>query len=391
MPRIIIFMQENKTTDFYFPSLAQWEADVQNNGNLLTIPPSFDQPHDRNAWVHYRMGDYPAVDLQIDNDAVIPFYSYLAKQFTFCDHHFGLGSNSTPGHMLAIGGQTPTLHNPSAKAGPVTWDLPTIFKHVERAGFSWGAFPSDNGYPVRYYTELTDAGATAHIFAPDQFLTMAKAGTLPNVCMVWSISGFDEHPPLKPDAQYIQRGHDLIWQRVDAVVQAGGWQDTIFILTWDDWGGYTDHVQTPVAELVPDALHPAGFPVLGGSRIPLILFGGTVKQGIESNWHSHANIPKTVIDLLGLPPFGVARVDTALSLAGQVDHTIQRDPPPSFGTTITQPAAPNPTPISVPPAPWAGPNNQPLPPLVANNGATIPVPSDGVVRATPPSLPTEAG
>ena len=55
----------------------------------ISAPPDFDQPHDRNAWVHYQMGDYPAVDLAIDNDAVIPFYSWLAKTYTFSDHHFG--------------------------------------------------------------------------------------------------------------------------------------------------------------------------------------------------------------------------------------------------------------------------------------------------------------
>lgn len=58
------------------------------------------------------MGDYSALSAQIDNDTVIPFYSWLAKQFVFSDHHFGSGSNSTPGQMLAIGGQLPTLKNP---------------------------------------------------------------------------------------------------------------------------------------------------------------------------------------------------------------------------------------------------------------------------------------
>src|SRR6266403_2212848 len=138
---IVIFIQENKTTDFYFPTLANWGADVLNLGNLLQNAPDFDQPHDRNSWVHYKMGDYPAARLQVDNDQVIPFYSWLAKQFTFCDHHFGLGTNSTPGHMLAIGGQTPTLRNPPSTQPEPMWDLPTIFKHVERAGLSWGGVP----------------------------------------------------------------------------------------------------------------------------------------------------------------------------------------------------------------------------------------------------------
>jgi hypothetical protein len=317
-PRVVVFLQENKTTDFYFPTLAAWGAQVANHGHLLASPPNFDQPHDRNAWVHWAMGDYPALAAQIDNDKLIPFYSWLAKTHTFCDHHFALGSNSTSGHM------------------------------------------------------------------------MAKAGELPQICYVWSPSGFDEHPPTASDPKYITRGHDLVWQRVQAVIDGGGWQDTTFILSWDDWGGYADSVATPDIETVPDALHPDGFTAIGGSRIPLIMFGGKVPAGIESTWHSHASIPKTIIDLLGLPAMGIPRVDTAPSLAGRIDHTLARDLPPEFGTPVTQPDPPHPTPAPVPPPAWVGPLRQPMPALVTLDGSDLPAPTDGVVRARPPKPPKPA-
>ena len=57
MARVVVLIQENKTPDYYFPTLAEWGADVQNNGNLLTAPLIPDPTHDRNAWVHYQMGD----------------------------------------------------------------------------------------------------------------------------------------------------------------------------------------------------------------------------------------------------------------------------------------------------------------------------------------------
>jgi Phosphoesterase family len=392
MTRVVILMQENKTPDYYFPTLGLWGADIQNRGSLLSTPPIPDPSHDRNAWVHFKIGDYTAATVQIDNDVVLPFYSWLAKQFTFCDHHFGIGTNSTAGHMLAIGGQTPTLRNPPQGKTPV-WDLPTIFKHVEGAGISWGAFTGSDRYPVNLYTELNDPVNLPHVHtsndpASDQFIQMAGNGTLPDFCFVWSPSGFDEHAPSgTPDPDYVTKGHDLTWQRVDAVVKAGGWTDTVFILTWDDWGGYADHVATPNAETVVDALHPGGFQVLGGSRIPLIMFGGHVKQGIESNWHSHAGLPKTVIDLLHLPDFGIARVDTARSLLARVDPALNRPVPPGFGSVIVQPAPPEPTPGPIAPDPWDGPNAEPMPDLTANGGVSIAAPDDGVVQARPPHLP----
>ena len=392
MTRVVVLIQENKTPDFYFPTLGAWGADVQDRGNLLAAPPIPDPPHDRNAWVHYKMGDYTAATVQIDNDVVIPYYSWLAKLFTFCDHHFGLGSDSTPGHMLAVGGQTPTLRNPPSGASPV-WDLPTIFKHVERGGISWGAFTSSDRYPVRFYAELNDSASRRHIHtsdspASDKFTEMAAKGTLPDFCFVWSPVGYDEHPPDQTnDPGYVKKGQDLTWQRVDAVVRGGGWTNTIFILTWDDWGGYADHVSTPDAETVPDALHPNGFQVIGGSRIPLLMFGGHVKQGVESNWHSHACIPETVIDLFQLPAFGVPRVDTAESLAGRVDPTLNQPVPPGFGSAIAQPRPPVPAPQPVPPQPWGGPFAEPMPNLVANGGGSIPAPADGFVSPHPPHLP----
>jgi hypothetical protein len=387
---MIVLMQENKTPDFYFPTLARWGADVLLGDQLLESPPLFDQPHDRNAWVHYKMGDYPAVALQINNDTVIPFYSWLAKQFTFCDHHFGVGANSTPGHMLAIGGQTPTLRNPPQGTHPV-WNLPTIFKHVERGGHTWAAVPNQK-YPIQYYAELNDPVSAANILTPEAFLTKASTGTLPDFCMLWGPDGYDEHPPYKDprDLDYIKKGHDLTWERVDAVVRGGGWKDTVFLLTWDDWGGYADHVQTPNAETAVDDLHPAGFQAIGGSRIPLILFGGPVKQGVESTWHSHACILKTVIDVFGLDPFGIPRVDTAASLTDQIDTTQPARPtPPPFGAVIVQPEPPQPTPAPVAPAPWGGSNGQPLRDLLTNDHSSVPAPSDAVVHAHAPKAPME--
>jgi phospholipase C len=390
---VVVFVQENKTTDFYFPTLAKWGAAVHQGTKLLSAPPDFDQPHDRNAWVHAKMGDYPAVPLQIDNDALIPFYSWLAKNHVFSDHHFGLGSNSTPGHMLLVGGQTPTLKNPPFNAPP-EWDLPSIFGHAEQAGVDWAAFPSDQGYPLEFYKELRTTAAKKKIHPPADFLKLAAAGKLPRLVYAWSPGGSDEHPPSKPDPGYMARGHDLVWQRVDAIVKAGGWDNTVFILTWDDWGGYADHVATPSAELVPDALHPKGFQVIGGSRVPLVMFGGPVGQAIDNVWHSHASVPKTVVDLLGLPAFGVPRVDQAPSLAHHVTAGLRRPPPPAHGSAIVQPAPPHPTPSPVPPPPWSGPLNELMPALVANHGKTIPAPSDGVVHPAPPvppPLPAAAG
>jgi hypothetical protein len=73
-----------------------------------------------------------------------------------------------------------------------------------------------------------------------------------------------------------------------------------------------------------------------------------VKPGIDSRWNSHVSVGKTALDLLGLPPLGLARLDDAVSLADLVRPAATVPPPPAFGAAINQPAPPTPTPTPAP-------------------------------------------
>jgi Phosphoesterase family len=397
-PRVVVFLQENKTPDFSFRSMAAFGADIAEYeaARVLSAAPDYDQPHDRNAWVHFRIGDYAAVRTQLDNDKIQPLHAWLAKNFTFCDHHFAIGSNSTSGHLLTIGGQTPTLKNPPFGPGGPTWDMPSIFVHAERNGLTWAAVPDADGYPTKFYDELNTAARKQNIHptssaTDDAFVKLVEAGNLPQLTYAWAPNGADEHPPFRgSDPDYLNRAHDLLWRRIDAVVNAGLWANTVFILAYDDWGGYADHVVTPVIETAVDALHPEGFALIGGSRLPLVIFGGKVRKVIDNSWHSNASIPKTILDLLGLPKFGLPRVDTAPSLAGFVDTTLRRPKPPAFGARIIQPKPPTTRPKPVPTPPWIGRLNRPLSAVILNGGKSLAAPKDAVVRAAPPTPPKQA-
>ena len=128
----------------------------------------------------------------------------------------------------------------------------------------------------------------------------------------------------------------------------------MFLLTWDDWGGWDDHVATPNVEQTAD-----GVQVAYGPRVPLLMFGGAVPPVVDSRWCSHVSIPKTALQLLGLPALGVPRIDDDPGLADLVATTASVPPPPASGTPIAPPAprrrrrTPNPVPPS--PAPAAPP------------------------------------
>ncbi|MBV9603981.1 MAG: hypothetical protein JO027_02675 [Solirubrobacterales bacterium] len=370
--RVVIMVQENHTTDNYFRSLAPFGANVATDWPVAPNPPTSDQPHDRHAYYEWLTGAGTATHNQFDTAAVLPYYMHLALTGAFLENHCaGFGTNSTPNHMLIVGGQAATLKNPSARQPAPVWDLPSLPGLAEAGNVTWRAYAASAEYPVGFYTELK---SSPNVVSSSSFITDAKAGSLPALVLLWHNSPYDEHPPAN-----VTEGMDLIWQSVDAVVQGGGWEETVFMLTWDDWGGYDDHVKTPALEYTPDNVQLAL-----GPRVPLLMFGGAVKPGIDSRWCSHVSIPKTAIDLLGLPALGVPRLDDDPGLADLVDPAQTPNPaPPAYGTTIQLPPDPSPpkSPRPTPPPPAGAP--KPLGPIILRDGSTLPPPNDAPLPQQP--------
>ncbi len=364
---VVVFVQENHTTDNYFPSMAAFGANVASGWPAQPNPPAHDQAHTRAAyakWLHAQAAGAPspATHTQFDTASALPYYAYLAATGAFLENHCsGFGTNSTPNHLLIVGGQSPTLRNPTRSQPQPVWDMPSLLGHAGGHGLSWKAYTGSSSYPVSFYRQLA---GSAQIVRSDQIV--ADAAALAQLSMVWHDSPYDEHPVAD-----VSLGQDKIWQAVDAVVKAGHWDDTVFLLTWDDWGGWDDHVATPDVEHTPD-----GVQLAFGPRVPLLMFGGTVRPGIDSRWNSHVSIGKTVLDLLGLPPLGVPRLDDAVSLADLVDSARSNPEPPAYGTTIIQPTAPRPTPPPAPLPPPPGGPSAPVGPIRLRDGTTLPPPND---------------
>jgi phospholipase C len=236
--RVVIMVQENHTVDSYFRGLAPHGGNVADDWPLAQNPPASDPPHDRQAYFDWLSGSSTGEHVQFDTLKLLPYYMYLALTGAFLENHCsGFGTNSTANHLIIVGGQSPTLKNPS---GSPHWDMPSLPGLAEDNGLAWRAYAASGNYPVSFYTRLA---GSANVVSSSQFVTDAKSGALPRLAMLWHNSPLDEHPTAD-----VTLGMDAIWQSVDAVVGSGGWDQTVFMLTWDDWGGYDDHVTTPVLE-----------------------------------------------------------------------------------------------------------------------------------------------
>src|SRR5262249_39580384 len=105
------------------------------------------------------------------------------------------------------------------------------------------------------------------VVSPVQFIPDALSGNLPAVSWIVIGSGNSEHPPASTCA-----GENWTVRQINAVMQGPSWNETAIFLTWDDFGGFYDHVPPPMVDNF-------GF----GPRVPLIVISPFAKPGLISH------------------------------------------------------------------------------------------------------------
>ena len=117
--------------------------------------------------------------------------------------------------------------------------------------------------PLPYFDTVHQDGQLGNIQDISNFVTAAKNGTLPAVSWVVPNGKNSEHPPA-----LISAGQAYVTSLVNAVMQGPDWNSTAIFLTWDDWGGFYDHV-------VPPHVDQNGY----GLRVPGIVISPYAKKG----------------------------------------------------------------------------------------------------------------
>jgi len=129
------------------------------------------------------------------------------------------------------------------------------------------------------WSEMSD-----HLYSfEDDFMSDAMAGRLPNYSfiepryfssLILHLMPNDQHPP-----HNVAYGERLIARCYDALRNGAGWEQTLFIVTYDEHGGLYDHVPPPAA-VSPDALHQDGFAFdRYGVRVPAVLISPWIPAG----------------------------------------------------------------------------------------------------------------
>ncbi|MDE3010923.1 MAG: hypothetical protein KGI67_08550 [Pseudomonadota bacterium] len=299
---VVVIVKENHTFDNYFGGFPGAAGQAQPPAP----DPSPDPRHDHVAWLARAHGavheGYGPKD--------IPAYWALAQQYALCDNYFtDVASQSEPNHLFLIAANSPVIDNSSrarASYQPLPpYDMPSLPQALEHAGRQWRNYADAH---ESYFDNIAALKGSTSSVPSSHFDADVARGFLPDVCWLYASGGLSEHPGDRKGDQPVSAGAQWTMDRVLAVANSALWPKTAIIITWDDWGGWHDHVVPPEVQnwsgSGPQGY--AGSQFRYGQRVPCLVVSPWAKAGlINHDMFSHASVVKFCLRLFGLPAWNV--------------------------------------------------------------------------------------
>jgi phospholipase C len=262
----------------------------------------------------------------------LPALHRLGRDFTVCDHWFSsLPGPTWPNRFFLLSGTSNGRVN-MPEDGEHKVDLPgwfeqnqdTIFDRLTERGINWKVYFHD----IPQSSVLTHqrlAHNAARYFYIDEFFDDARGAEedFPQFSFIEpDFMGFrenDDHPP-----HDVMRAEKLIADVYNALrANPELWHSTLFIVMYDEHGGFYDHV-TPPPAIAPDDHHEEYSFTQLGVRVPALLISPWVDRRVETTRFDHTSLLKYLIDKWGLKGLG-RRAGAANSIAAALTRASPRD------------------------------------------------------------------
>ena len=221
----------------------------------------------------------------------LPYYYFMASQFATSDRWFSpVMTRTQPNRMYLLAGTSAGRVRPIPTTGSGSAPLPnkTIFELLDENNISWKIYitdsPPDSYLGMFTYAQKAEVQAKMVPVDPDYFNDVAN-GTLPQVAMIEGgyQSGKDEHPAEGAPGGSVQVGSNYVASLINSLMNSSSWKDSVFILTWDEGGGFYDHV-APQPMPTPDGI------------LPKDLMGASTGQKADICWQANGVNPSPTCD-----------------------------------------------------------------------------------------------
>jgi len=240
------------------------------------------------------------------NDQDIPFYWNLADEYVLFDNYFSSAhTGSITNRMFWVSGRAGREFNRIPEGG--FGNIPTIFDKLQERDISWKFYirnynpefnyrklkeldflpPQIQWVPLLSFDRfLDDPELSSRIVDFSEYYKDLENGSLPAVSYVLLL-GATEHPISDPSL-----GEKATQTMLHALMQSDSWKSSAFFLTYDDWGGWYDHVPPP-------QIDERGY----GFRVPSLLVSPYARKGhIDHTLLDHTSILKFIEENWNIPP-----------------------------------------------------------------------------------------
>jgi phospholipase C len=220
----------------------------------------------------------------------LPVYQQMARRFTVCDKwHASLLGPTYPNREYLLSGQSGGHKDNYLPLDEGGFDWPTIVDRLAAANVS----------TIEYYVDFPQLLLWGNRLVPhtrkmdptlDAFQADAQAGKLPSVSIVTpafiGANRTDDHPHGDPRA-----AQAFVRDAFAAFTKSKHWKNGLFILTYDEWGGFFDHVKPPILpDLRPSAIDDENFGQ-AGFRVPTVLASPYARPGfVDHAQYDHTSI-----------------------------------------------------------------------------------------------------
>ncbi len=265
----------------------------------------------------------------------IPNYWDYAELYVLQDRMFeSVASYSLPAHLYMLAAQSGGYVNGAAQPYPSTYNFPEITELLTSGKIDWkyyvtagtepdtedahvvGSESQEKQEPDKYtlWNPLpafpkvqNDPAQRSRLQGTSQFYKDAASGNLPQVSWVIPSGAVSEHPP-----ESIMTGMAYVTGLVNAVMQGPDWNSTAIFISWDDWGGFYDHVPPPQVDQY-------GL----GIRVPGLVISPYARENyIDHNTYSFESWLKIVEERFDVHPM-TARDTNALNMLDAFDFNQQ--------------------------------------------------------------------
>ncbi len=195
-----------------------------------------------------------------------PNVNHTVPHYAWTDLTYLLFKNNVSWRYYVQSGTEPDCANDATDCAPVNQDAKT-------PGI-WN--------PLPYFDTVKEDGQLDNIIDVTNFYRAARTGRLPAISWITPGGQNSEHPPA-----LVSDGQAWTTRLINAVMKGPDWNSTVIFLSWDDWGGFYDHVEPPVVD-------QNGF----GLRVPGLVISPYAKKGfIDHQILSHDAYVKFIEDI----------------------------------------------------------------------------------------------